>query len=322
MPKSFHQYSPSAQVMVCAGLSLGAWGAAWRTVIEPERTELAARRTHLAAVQAGVQKATAIAQRLPSVRNEIAVLEATLQESTVATSDEQDAQSVLRGLHSLASESDLIISGFTPKPGAERDQYFEWPIELALEGGYHDLARFFDRVASDPGVTSVSNIQFRARTTASGPRHELVQATSVATTFLFPPSASPINVQSGGAGVPSTMGYDDGGRRDPFTSLLPQRVPVSTGEPEGVRAQGLAGVAVMDVAVRGIISIGQNWLALVAGPDGATYLAHASDRLHDGVVRRIDRDSVVFLARVPDGPGRTIAREVRKLLHPGAGEGR
>lgn len=125
-------------------------------------------------------------------------------------------------------------------------------------------------------------------------------------------------------GAPSKGVYDDGGRRDPFASLIAEKAvtPGTGAESAEGRARGLAGIAVADAAVRGIIISGQKWLAIVAGPGGAMYLAHANDRLHDGVLRRIERDAVVFLTRVPDGTGRIVSLEVRKRLRPGAGDGR
>jgi len=186
MAKSFHQYSPRAQAIVFAILSLGVLGAAWKVLIEPERAEVAVRRARLTVVTAEVTRATLVAQRLPLVQKEIASLEAALLETTAILSDEKDAQVVLRGLHGLASESNLSISSFTPKPVAEREQHTEWPIEVSLEGGFHDLARFFDRVASDPRLISVSNLQFRLNSLPN--RRGLVLATCTATTFVFTPA--------------------------------------------------------------------------------------------------------------------------------------
>jgi hypothetical protein len=106
-------------------------------------------------------------------------------------------------------------------------------------------------------------------------------------------------------GLPEKSGYDDGGRRDPFASLSvekPQAI-ATTGDAVEIRAKGLAGVAVVDASVKGIITSGNEWLAIIAGPNGAQYLAHTNDKLHDGSVRRIDRESVVFLARVADVTG-------------------
>lgn len=124
-------------------------------------------------------------------------------------------------------------------------------------------------------------------------------------------------------GLPSS-GYDDGGRRDPFVSLIAEKPPAVASAAGSVeaRAKGLAGVAVVDAAVKGIITSGAEWLAIIAGPNGAQYLAHANDRLHDGTVRRIDRDSVTFVAKVTDVTGKTVSREVRKGIRATASEGR
>lgn len=150
----------------------------------------------------------------------------------------------------------------------------------------------------------------------------------VGVVLLLVPGASanaqqPLKIGSRVGVVERPGGYDDGGRRDPFASLIAERpAAVESAEAVLTRAKGLAGVAVVDVAVKGIITSGQTLLAIIAGPDGAMYLARPNDRLHDGVVRRIDRDGVVFTARVPDGTGKIVSREVRKGIRPSTGEAR
>lgn len=136
------------------------------------------------------------------------------------------------------------------------------------------------------------------------------------------PVQEPSRVKIGArVGVEPKGGYDDGGRRDPFASLIAEKAATPNTSME-TRPRGLAGVAIEDVTVRGIIGRGREWLAIVAVPDGAMFLAHSNDRLRDGTVHRIDPDGVVFLAGVPGGPGRIGSREVRKALRPGAGAGR
>jgi Tfp pilus assembly protein PilO len=193
MAKSFHQYSPKAQAVMCGLVSIFGLAAAWQVLIAPDRAELAVRRTRLATVLADVDKATLTAQRLPAVKKQVAALEARLHETTAVLPDEKDAQVVLRGLHVLASETNLSLSNFTPKPVADREQYSEWPIEVGLQGGYHDLSRFFDRVASDSRLISVSNLHLRINTTADG-KGALVLASCTATTFVFSTATS----ESGG----------------------------------------------------------------------------------------------------------------------------
>ena len=71
----------------------------------------------------------------------------------------------------------------------ERAEYSEWPIEVGLEGGYHDLGRFFDRVAAESRLISVSSLHLKVNPQLAGSNRGLVLASCVATTFVF--SASP-----------------------------------------------------------------------------------------------------------------------------------
>jgi Tfp pilus assembly protein PilO len=185
MAVSFHQYSPKAQAGICLAVAVMAFGAAWQVLIAPERADVALRRERLAVVEADVMRATQTAQRLPQVQKEIAMLEAALASTTAILPDEKDAQEVLRGLHQIASESNLSINSFTPKPAADKDQFTEWPIELGLEGGYHDLGVFFDRIAAESRLISVANLHLRTNTAPASARRGLVSATCTATTFVF-----------------------------------------------------------------------------------------------------------------------------------------
>ena len=190
MAKSFHQYSPRAQVAICGVLSAFAFGAAWQVLLGPDLASLEQRRERLAVVTQDVARATQTAQRLPEVQREVADLELALQRTTAVLPDEKDAQEVLRGLHGLASEANLSLSSFTPKPVTERAQYAEWPIEVGLEGGYHDLGRFFDAVAAQSRLISVSNLHLKVNPQMAGSKRGLVLASCVATTFVFETSPS------------------------------------------------------------------------------------------------------------------------------------
>src|SRR5690349_11697747 len=137
MAKSFHQLSQRSQGVVFGLLCVVTVGAGWQVLVGPEREQLATRESHLSDLQAQLTGAQAV--------------------------DKKDPQDVLRNLHDLASDSSLDIATFTPKAIATKSQYSEWPIELGLEGSYHDLGRFFDRVASAPRLMSVSELHIKTK---------------------------------------------------------------------------------------------------------------------------------------------------------------
>jgi len=118
------------------------------------------------------------------------------------------------------------------------------------------------------------------------------------------------------AAVPTPKAYADGGRRDPFVSLIvPKAAPnVSANSRPKPAVAGLAGLAVSDAVVKGLIKSGTTFIALLQGPDGRTYMARRQDRLQDGVVTRIESDGVVFTERAADATGIVHSRDVRKPL--------
>jgi type IV pilus assembly protein PilO len=194
MAKSFHQLSPRAQLIVFAGLCVLTVVGAWQVLLGPARVELEARRARLQTLQSEVTRVQAVAGKLPVVEREVRALEVALRETTAVIPDEKDPQDVLRNLHEMASESALDIASFAPKPIVSKTQYSEWPIQLGFEGTYHDLARFFDRVASMSRLMSVSDLNIKTRQRPNG--RGTVTATCVATTFVFrkdPPAPAAVS---------------------------------------------------------------------------------------------------------------------------------
>lgn len=189
MAKSFHDLSSRSQMIVllvvCALVVVGAW----QVLLGPEQAELTSQRAQLASMQAEVARAQATAAKLPALQRDIQKYETELQQTTAVLPDEKDPQDVLRNLHDLASESALTIASFTPKPIVTKAQYSEWPITLGLEGDYHDLGRFFGRIASMSRLMSVSNLEIKAE---NKPNHlSTVTASCVATTFVFKKEIAP-----------------------------------------------------------------------------------------------------------------------------------
>jgi len=112
------------------------------------------------------------------------------------------------------------------------------------------------------------------------------------------------------APTPEAYSYDPGGRRDPFISLLARGAePV-----QGRKATGLGGLMTGEVVVKGILQSRGSYIALVSGPDGKTYTAHANDRLVDGIIRTVTPQGLVIMQEVNDPLSLVKEREVRKGL--------
>jgi len=106
--------------------------------------------------------------------------------------------------------------------------------------------------------------------------------------------------------------YNPDGRRDPFVSLIARGADF---RPDS-RPEGLGGLLINDITVRGIFKAPERITAMLEAPDNRTYIVHVNDRLFDGIIRAITLDSVVFSQDVNDPLSLVKQREVRKPIRP------
>jgi len=141
-------------------------------------------------------------------------------------------------------------------------------------------------------------------------------ALAVAAALAFaqaPPAAppQPANATAGPAQAPP-YSYDPLGRRDPFVSLVNRGTDVS--RVPGRQTDGVAGMLVNELVLKGIMQSRSAYVALVQGPDTKTHIVRVNDRLADGHVRAITADTLVLMQDVNDPLSATKQREVRKSL--------
>lgn len=179
---------------VVAALLVGSFYYYW---VEPMQAEMAVREQKLAAMQADINKGLATARQLPEFRSQVADLERRLDSLRAVLPEQKDVGDLLRRIQILAAQSNLQIKGFKPAPTVTRQMHAEWPIDLELDGTYHNLGRFLDEVAKFSRIINVGQLHIKAKDQPSV--DSTVTAACVATTFvLFDPQAS----QASAAGAP------------------------------------------------------------------------------------------------------------------------
>jgi hypothetical protein len=115
--------------------------------------------------------------------------------------------------------------------------------------------------------------------------------------------------------VPDSYGYNPDGRRDPFVSLLRGGSDDRGARPGGPGGDGLGGLTVDEVSVRGVVAAGSGgYLAMVQGPDNKTFIVRANDKLLDGTVKTVTPQGLVILQEVNDPLSLVKQKEVRKML--------
>jgi type IV pilus assembly protein PilO len=150
---------------------------------KPARLEAETRRTQLRAVQKDIAKGRSTARKLDEFRDQVADLESRLIDLQEVLPEEKDAAELLRSMQNVAVQSSLNIRIFKPELPVVKQLHAEWPIALEIDGTYHNLASFFDRVGRFTRIVNISGLQIEGRERpAPG---ATISAKCVATTFVL-----------------------------------------------------------------------------------------------------------------------------------------
>jgi type IV pilus assembly protein PilO len=149
----------------------------------PTRTEMDSRRQQLVLLKANISKGLETARKLPEFREEVTDLESRLTSLKAVLPEEKDAADLLRRMQVVATQSALVIKAFKPAPIVTKQLHAEWPINLELEGTYHNLALFFDRIGKFTRIVNVSELDMKGKDRPEP--NWTITATCVATTFVL-----------------------------------------------------------------------------------------------------------------------------------------
>lgn len=173
-----------AQIGAFVVLAAAGGGGFYYQYEAPMRAEMEARRIQLEALRADILKGQATERKLPQFRAEVESLEDRLAGLSEVLPEEKDAADLLRQMQAVAVQSNLVIKSFKPAPIVTKQLHAEWPISLELDGTYHNLALFLDRIGKFARIVNVTGLVVKGKDRGSDAR-STISATCVATTFVL-----------------------------------------------------------------------------------------------------------------------------------------
>jgi type IV pilus assembly protein PilO len=139
-------------------------------VVKDIKREIADTDTAIAELDQKIQQGRAAERKLPQFREEVKRLELELEKLRRILPSTRNTEEIIQKIKSLVDQGEFTLNRLSFPPFGENqsgeasnDAYVEWPISVAVDGRYHDLAILFNRLGNFSRIMNVENIRINAR---------------------------------------------------------------------------------------------------------------------------------------------------------------
>src|SRR6476660_1319933 len=135
------------QLLIVVALAAAVVFFGYRFWLADDHRRIVELRTQLAEKNQQIRQEQDIVAKLPQLEAEIARLRQTLADLKEILPTEPETGELLKWIKNLADQSNLDMKEFTPESLRPDEFYKEYPIRMSIQGGYHDLGLFLDRIS-------------------------------------------------------------------------------------------------------------------------------------------------------------------------------
>jgi type IV pilus assembly protein PilO len=140
------------------------------------------KRGELDGLNQEIQKGRAAERKLSQFREEVKRLELELGKLLLILPSQRNTEELIKRVEALARQGDFGLKKFTPGEFIRKDFYSEWPIDIQVDGTYHNLALFFDRMSRFSRIINVEELKISGIENQPG---KSIAASFVAKTFIY-----------------------------------------------------------------------------------------------------------------------------------------
>jgi len=134
-------------------------------------------------LQRKLSEVSSVAANLPAFQARLTELDVELKTALRQLPNSKELPGLLTDISSRGKNAGLEFKAFRPKEEVPREFYAEVPIEIEFNGGFHEIARFFDALSKLPRIVNVADLQVDIdKETPLGTR---LKVKGNATTFRF-----------------------------------------------------------------------------------------------------------------------------------------
>ena len=150
-----------------------------------QRVDIEKRNSRLQDLNAEIAKGINLEKQLPQLERDIANREQQLEHLKAVIPPVRSDSEIIQKFEFLAKRSRLDIAKTSPQKLRKKEFYDEYPLKLNVAGNYHDLAKFFERMARLPRIFNVSGVKITVNKSKQSRLNQSIKADFTAVTFIY-----------------------------------------------------------------------------------------------------------------------------------------
>ena len=124
----------------------------------PKSKEIQGLKSRQTYLHGEIKKVEATVAKLDHHKEEKKEVEKKFEEASKLLPEQKEIPSLLDNISSLGTNSGLNVISFKPKKESPQQFYADIPVELLVDGPYHNVGVFLDKISKLPRIVTVSDI--------------------------------------------------------------------------------------------------------------------------------------------------------------------
>ena len=149
----------------------------------PQNTKLEALKADRVRVESEVKDLKQKKKELDKIEQELVVMTAQLKGLETIIPQRKEQADILRQIQQLAYDARLEVTNFTQQKENTLEFYAEWPVDIQVNGTYHNLGTYFDRLSQYSRLFTIDKFSIKALTHQTD--QSTISASWTAKTYLF-----------------------------------------------------------------------------------------------------------------------------------------
>lgn len=175
-------------LVVCVAMG----GLAYWFIYKGQYESIQRQEKKLAELQKEIQQGLIMEAQLPEFKKEVKKLEAKLQTLKRILPEQREVAELIQKVKNLADLTNLTIIEIKGQTLRPIEFYAEFPYLFEVEGTYHNLAGFFDKISKFSRIINITQTEIKAIKQKAGKskkgvssQSSTIEAKFMATTFVF-----------------------------------------------------------------------------------------------------------------------------------------